>query len=433
MVRLPGLSGLDLQRQFTQGDVHVPIILITAHGDIPMTVRAMKAGAIEFLPKPFRDQDLLDANQQAVERDRASREQRAKVIELRERLRSLTPREREYQSRPPALYQTNMPQRGQSYLKNHHCLSIHKDAIMHSDNVPGSSNSIQASEEGRGRPQGSPGSLLRVRNFRYLLALVVSCLALVLIFFVAPAQARAATGGPSLQVSAGFETRYRQWELGPGTGNAHNDGADFNGVLSLSAPVPQFLVQSNTLPTSAYQLPVALPNGTQKQVTLNIPLYYDVQSVTAKLLNGGGNVAVTQTATLNPLLPADVFVGILSDQSSGFGPLSATPLPDQSGSVALDFLNASTMPAIPALLKNFDVIVLDDPTTGTLGAAQLTALQSWVQQGGTLLLHSVPEGQRTLNALPVGLVLWHLEWHNHPPVRNRPATSRLARFGRWTK
>lgn len=95
MVRLPGLSGLDLQRQLTQGDVHVPIILITAHGDIPMTVRAMKAGAIEFLPKPFRDQDLLDANQQAVERDRASREQRAKVIELRERLRSLTPRERE--------------------------------------------------------------------------------------------------------------------------------------------------------------------------------------------------------------------------------------------------------------------------------------------------------------------------------------------------
>ena len=275
---------------------------------------------------------------------------------------------------------------------------------MHSDNVPASLNSIQVPEEGRGRPQGSPGSLLRVRNFRYLLALVVSCLALVLIFFVAPAQARAATGGPSLQVSAGFETRYRDGKWVPVQVTLRNDGADFNGVLSLSAPVPQFLAQSNTLPTSAYQLPVALPNGTQKQLTLNIPLYYDVQSVTAKLLDGGGNVAVTQTATLNPLLPADVFVGILSDQSSGFGPLSATPLPDQSGSVALDFLNASAMPAMPALLKNFDVIVLDNFTTGTLGAAQLTALQSWVQQGGTLLLVGGPEGQRTLNALPAGLV-----------------------------
>jgi RNA polymerase sigma factor (sigma-70 family) len=94
-VRLPGLSGLDLQRQLREGDVHIPIIFITAHGDIPMTVRAMKAGAIEFLPKPFRDQDLLDAIQEAVERDRVSREQRAEVIELRERLRSLTPRERE--------------------------------------------------------------------------------------------------------------------------------------------------------------------------------------------------------------------------------------------------------------------------------------------------------------------------------------------------
>ncbi len=237
---------------------------------------------------------------------------------------------------------------------------------------------------------------------RYLL--IASCLALALIFFVAPAQARAATGGPSLQVNAGFETRYRDGNWVPVQVTLRNDGADFNGVLSLSAPVPQFLTQSNTLPTSAYQLPVALPNGTQKQVTLNIPLYYDVQSVTAKLLDGSGNVAVTQTTTLNPLLPADVFVAILSDQSSGFGPLSATPLPDQSGSVALDFLNASTMPAIPALLKNFDVIVLDNFTTGTLSAEQLTALQSWVQQGGTLLLVGGPEGQRTLDALPAGLV-----------------------------
>ena len=94
-VRLPGLSGLDLQRELIHADVHIPIIFITGHGDIPMTVRAMKAGAVEFLTKPFRDQDLLDAIQKAIDRDRASRRERAEVAELRERSRSLTPRERE--------------------------------------------------------------------------------------------------------------------------------------------------------------------------------------------------------------------------------------------------------------------------------------------------------------------------------------------------
>src|SRR5499426_4772098 len=77
-VRLPGLSGLDLQRELANTDPPIPIVFITAHGDIPMTVQAMKAGAVEFLTKPFRDQDLLDAIQQALERDRKAREQRAK-------------------------------------------------------------------------------------------------------------------------------------------------------------------------------------------------------------------------------------------------------------------------------------------------------------------------------------------------------------------
>jgi FixJ family two-component response regulator len=98
-VRLPGLSGLDLQRELTQGSIHIPIIFITGHGDIPMTVRAMKAGAVEFLTKPFRDQDLLDAIQQAIGRDRASRQERAEVAELRERFQLLTPREREVMQR----------------------------------------------------------------------------------------------------------------------------------------------------------------------------------------------------------------------------------------------------------------------------------------------------------------------------------------------
>jgi FixJ family two-component response regulator len=94
-VRLPGLSGLDLQRQLTDANIQIPIIFITAHGDIQMSVRAMKAGAVEFLTKPFRDQDLLDAVQQAVDRDRATRLQQERVADLRERYESLSPREQE--------------------------------------------------------------------------------------------------------------------------------------------------------------------------------------------------------------------------------------------------------------------------------------------------------------------------------------------------
>jgi FixJ family two-component response regulator len=94
-VRLPGMSGLDVQRRLIEAGVQIPVIFITAHGDIPMTVKAMKSGAVEFLTKPFRDQDLLDAIQQALKRDEAVRQQQTELAELRERYESLTARERE--------------------------------------------------------------------------------------------------------------------------------------------------------------------------------------------------------------------------------------------------------------------------------------------------------------------------------------------------
>ena len=94
-VRLPGLSGLDLQRQLTEAGVRIPIIFVTGHGDIPMSVQAIKAGAVEFLTKPFRDQVLLDAIQHAVERDQVARQQHARYADLRGRYESLNPRERE--------------------------------------------------------------------------------------------------------------------------------------------------------------------------------------------------------------------------------------------------------------------------------------------------------------------------------------------------
>jgi len=94
-VRLPGVNGLDFQRELVEAGIQIPIIFITGHGDIPMTVKAMKSGAVEFLTKPFRDQDLLDAIHQALDRDRLARQRQSELAELRKRYEALTARERE--------------------------------------------------------------------------------------------------------------------------------------------------------------------------------------------------------------------------------------------------------------------------------------------------------------------------------------------------
>src|ERR1700678_3363118 len=94
-VELPEVNGLDFQQELAAAGIRIPIIFITGHGDIPMTVKAMKSGAVEFLSKPFRDEDLLDAIHQALDRDRVTREQQNELAELRQRYQSLTPRERQ--------------------------------------------------------------------------------------------------------------------------------------------------------------------------------------------------------------------------------------------------------------------------------------------------------------------------------------------------
>src|SRR6202163_70381 len=94
-VRLPGISGIDFQRELSKANIRIPIIFITAHGDVPMSVKAMKAGAVEFLIKPFHDQDLLDAVQMALEKDRLRRLTESEIADLQRRLRGLAPRERE--------------------------------------------------------------------------------------------------------------------------------------------------------------------------------------------------------------------------------------------------------------------------------------------------------------------------------------------------
>src|SRR5919108_3808409 len=128
-VRLPGLSGLDLQRELAAAQVDLPIIFLTGHGDIPMTVQAMKAGAVEFLTKPFRDQELLDAIQQAIERDRVVRQQRAELAALRQRYAALTPRERDVLQRVVAgmLNKQIAADLGTSEIT----VKIHRSQVMH--------------------------------------------------------------------------------------------------------------------------------------------------------------------------------------------------------------------------------------------------------------------------------------------------------------
>ena len=98
-VRLPQVSGLDIQAELTKAEIHIPIIFVTGHGDVPMSVKAMKAGAVEFLTKPFRDQDLLDAAKVALERSRVSRTNEKVISELKTKFQTLTPREQQVMAR----------------------------------------------------------------------------------------------------------------------------------------------------------------------------------------------------------------------------------------------------------------------------------------------------------------------------------------------
>ena len=142
-VRLPGLSGLELQRELA--DAGIPIIFITGHGDIPMSVEAMKAGAVEFLTKPFRDQVLLDAIQQAIRRDRASRKQRAELAKQQVRYDSLTQREREVMS----LVVTGLlnKQIAAKLGTTEFTIKIHRRAVMQKMEAPSLADLVRMAEK----------------------------------------------------------------------------------------------------------------------------------------------------------------------------------------------------------------------------------------------------------------------------------------------
>ncbi|MGZ3642557.1 MAG: hypothetical protein ACXVCM_01780 [Ktedonobacteraceae bacterium] len=239
-----------------------------------------------------------------------------------------------------------------------------------------------------------------------LIALAAICFVIASMYVIIPenASARERTNVPTLQVKAGFESHYRDGNWIPVQITLRNAGPDFEGSLSLISPNPQFQLSSSQGIPSDYQVSISLANDAQKQVIMYLPLYFDVQNVTVKLLSSSGQIVASQTAPLIPLSQGDVFIGVLSDQNAGFSSLSALSLPNQGGSIRLEFLNANTMPTMAAALKNFNIIVLDKFTTNNLSAIQLNALQNWTNQGGSLILVGGPEWHRTLGALPAELV-----------------------------
>ncbi len=240
------------------------------------------------------------------------------------------------------------------------------------------------------------------------------CLALMLALFLFPLEASAHTTntpatGPTLQMNVGFEDDSRLDYWTPVQITLGNDGADFRGTLSATtytSPFPSGLVVGTILPWS-YQEPIILPHGSLKQITMYIPFYESPaipRGIIATLRNNKGKVVATQMSTPYTLRAGSLLVGILSSQDAGFSPLDAASLPDPTRSIERVTLNASTLPDMAEVLGNFDVIVLDDFTTSTLTTSQLTALQTWVNQGGTLVEIGGTNWQRSLSPLPPALL-----------------------------
>src|SRR5207248_1558401 len=196
-----------------------------------------------------------------------------------------------------------------------------------------------------------------------------------------PSSASAGTNSlPTLLVKGGFNARYRDGNWVPIQITLGNNGADFSGTLTLSVPPPSIGKANSTPSSTYYKEAISLANGAQKQVTIYVPLYSSIQglaqTLNIHLLDNNGNIVRTQASTLTSLGPDDVFVGILSDASSGFNALSSIELPSQGGSIVAEMLDAGTMPSIASVLNNFDLIVLDNFTTSNLNNNQLTALQT---------------------------------------------------------
>jgi hypothetical protein len=239
-------------------------------------------------------------------------------------------------------------------------------------------------------------------------------LALALSFFLFSTVASAhinntPAASPALQIDVGFEDDSRLDYWTPVQISVSNQGADFKGILSATtytSPFPSGQVVGAILPWS-YQEPITLPHGAQKQITMNVPFYESPsvpRGIIATLRNSRGKVVATQNKAPYTLRPGALLVGTLSADDTGYSPLDAVSLPDPSRTIERARLNAATMPDMAEMLGNFDVIILDNFTTGSLNTGQLAALQTWINQGGALIEVGGPQWQRTLGPLPPALL-----------------------------
>ena len=245
------------------------------------------------------------------------------------------------------------------------------------------------------------------------------CLGMVLMlaFFVSPGRASAhtldttkpSTEQPTLQMVVGFDDNSRLDYWTPAWITLSNAGPDFKGVLTATTYANARAVAATTLPWS-YRQPVVLPHGAQKQINIYVPFYESPtlpQGIVATLSDNNGKVITTQTVAPSTLDQSSPLIGILSDQTAQdtlIATLNAVSLPDPTRSIQVAALDASTLPDMTEALGNFDVIVLDDFSTSALNAAQLAALQTWVNQGGALIEIGGPQWQQTLAALPPQLL-----------------------------
>ncbi len=264
-----------------------------------------------------------------------------------------------------------------------------------------------------------PPSPLRIRGVglrlmpvgRTLAVAFLLALLLVTGFLFFPASASAdslmPTGAPTLQVNAGFGAYFRNGAWIPLYVTLRNSGSDFSGTLETgnrAGPIWQGTL--TMIPASTYQQPVTVPHGIQKQVVLYLPItsQESTTSISVELLDSQGKVVQSQNVSLNQLFPENVFVGLLSEQTNGFQSLLNVALPNQSGSVKVQFLNAQTMPTMSPVLANFDLVILDSFNTSSLTREQLRALHLWVQQGGTLIEIGGTHWRQTLGSLPADLL-----------------------------
>ncbi|MBV9614018.1 MAG: hypothetical protein JO011_00700, partial [Ktedonobacteraceae bacterium] len=249
--------------------------------------------------------------------------------------------------------------------------------------------------------------------FLWSFALLVPVLLSLLTAAQVSAHQQGNTGGKrynlSLQVNMGFQSTYRENYWVPVNVNITNNGSNFTGTLTVTAFTgpPRTRNVAITSPWN-FEQPVTVAGKAQQKVTVYAPFYLGNLTplgFIATLSDKQGKVVTTQTTGLGyAVIPGNLFIGILSDNSAGFDPLNSVDIPHQTDSLTLSTLDTSTFPDNSAVLKEFDIIILDDFNTGTLSAAQLTTLQTWVNQGGILFEVGGSDWQRTLGPLPANLL-----------------------------